>query len=258
MCNFLSALVTRTGEVLTLPEYTDSHEDLVEHFGLTDDGQKFCRVEFTPEAEQPEVVDGYKFTIDERQAPSWFDDEMKEKVIAELKRRVTAMLVLDERRILLSGCYIVYEGAKVEKIKNSRIIAICGSAQVKYICGSAQVKSIYGSAQVESICDSAKVEYICGSAQVESICDSAKVEYICDSAKVKSIYGSAQVESIYGSAKVESICGSAKVESIYGSAKVESIYGSAKVESICGSARILNDKRERKSARILNDKRERK
>jgi len=33
MCHFLSALVTRTGEVLTLPEYTDSHEDLVDHFG---------------------------------------------------------------------------------------------------------------------------------------------------------------------------------------------------------------------------------
>jgi len=160
MCHFLSALVTRTGEVLTLPEYTDGHEDLVDYFNLTDDGQKFCRVEFTPGA-GAEVVDGYKFRVDEDAAPSWFDDEMKEKVISELKRRVTAMLVSDERKILIGGCHVLCDGASIRKVIGARIVAMLGSSKVGEMLGSSNVGEMRGSSNVgemkESKWDSPKI-----------------------------------------------------------------------------------------------------
>jgi hypothetical protein len=34
MCKFLSYIVTKTGETITAPEHTDSHEDLISFFNL--------------------------------------------------------------------------------------------------------------------------------------------------------------------------------------------------------------------------------
>ncbi len=34
MCNFLSAIAYKNGDIFCAPEYTDSHEDLISHLGL--------------------------------------------------------------------------------------------------------------------------------------------------------------------------------------------------------------------------------
>ena len=77
MCNFLSAIVLSNGDVLTAPEYTDSHEDLILHFGLENCDnsrcQHFVRVEFTPE--KIDDPDSYTLKIDdEGGAPQWFGE----------------------------------------------------------------------------------------------------------------------------------------------------------------------------------------
>jgi len=231
MCQFLSAIVTRSGEIYHHP-FTDSHSELIALHNLKEGvgAQNFIRVEFTPPKdangrEQFDQVDDYTLRVDEKSTPAWFDAERRDQLTKYLGGVVSRMIVRDTRAMLLGGCWIVCGNAKVEAAKWCRIVGISDSAQVESIYGSAQVKSIYDSAQVESIYDSAQVEYISGSAQV------------------KSISGSAQVKSIYGSAQVESISGSAQVKSIYDSAQVESISGSAQVKSISDSAKIIKDNR---------------
>jgi len=52
MCNFLSAIVTKNGKFICHPELTDSHESLIEAYGLKDEEnfreRQFVRIEFTP------------------------------------------------------------------------------------------------------------------------------------------------------------------------------------------------------------------
>ena len=112
MCKFLSAIVTRTGEVLVEP-MIDSHETLIELFNLRDDKRLdlFVRVEFTP----PNVdgkpdyfaFDKYTLKVDESEVPAWFE-EHRENAVTVLRRTLDKMLVSNERKVLVGGrlaCY---------------------------------------------------------------------------------------------------------------------------------------------------------
>jgi len=49
MCNFLSAIALRNGDIFCDPASTDSHEDLIEYKGLVNnDKETFVRVEYVP------------------------------------------------------------------------------------------------------------------------------------------------------------------------------------------------------------------
>lgn len=86
MCNFLSALVTRQGEV-KYNLYTDSHEDLIELYGLRDNSMmgQFVRVEYRPKNSNDLAdVTKYKLYVDEEETPEWFED-YRQKVEKKLK-----------------------------------------------------------------------------------------------------------------------------------------------------------------------------
>ena len=58
MCNFLSAIVMKSGDLICDPEHTDSHEDLLESNGIQDNGMGgFVLVEFlSPEGRGDELL----------------------------------------------------------------------------------------------------------------------------------------------------------------------------------------------------------
>ena len=217
MCNFLSGIVLKNGDLLWNP-YTDSHEDLVVINNLRDKrGDEFARVEFSPpDLSQMDKPDTYKLKLDQERTPDWWTAKLAEKISDNMRGIVRRMIISGDATMLCGGAYILTSGAKISTIKHARLLVIMGSAQVDYISGSAQVTNISGSAKVGNISGSAKVDYISGSAQVTNI---------------------------YGSAQVDYISGSAKVDYISGSAKVGNISDSAKVDYISGSAKIINDKR---------------
>ena len=220
MCNFISAIVCRNGDILCDPEHTDSHEDLVVVYGLRDQGalgaggRDWVRVEFIPPDGSSSIDDPQKWSlrVDEDFMPEWFNVE---DVTAKMQERASRMIVCDDRRLILGGCWIVCGSASVQKVSNARIY---------------------------SVRDSARVDSVCDSARVDSVRDSARVGSVYGSARVGSVYGSARVGSVYGSASVGSVRDSASVGSVYGSASVGSVYGSASVGSVRDQAKVLNQK----------------
>jgi hypothetical protein len=198
LCKLASAIVSRAGEIYFEP-ITDSHSDLIAHFGLKEGktGQNFVRVEFTPEDEK--IVHDpatYSLRVDEKSTPAWFDAEMSEKVSSYLNHQIARMIVTDDREILLGGVWIVSGKSKIVAAKACRIIGVSGSASIE---------SVYGSASIESVSGSASIEYVSGSASIESVYGSASIE---------SVYGSASIESVYGSASIKSVSGSASIVKI--------------------------------------------
>lgn len=144
MCNFLSALVLRNGDLLHHP-MTDSHSDLVRYFRLADKTacRHFAKVELMPPTDKdgrPDYarVGDYALRVDDTE-PAWFD-EHRNAVDKRMRAIVKAMIVDDDSvPLVLDGCRILIKGAKVEEARGGRILAMTGDAQVGVMRDTSQV-----------------------------------------------------------------------------------------------------------------------
>ena len=99
MCNFLSAIVLRNGDVLTHP-MLDSHSDLVAYYALPDTTahhQHFAKVELTPVDWLDPTT--WRFRLDEETAPSWWED-VATGVEAEMRRRAVGKDRVDRKDVV--------------------------------------------------------------------------------------------------------------------------------------------------------------
>ena len=133
MCNFLSAIVKRNGDIICKPDCTDSHEDLIDFAGLVDDGRgAFVRVELTPDGNDFANVDDYTFRVDQQDTPDWWTEDLAASVEESLRDRVRRMIIAEDRKIVLGGCWIVVDGATVQKSMNATIRMIGGTIKLIY------------------------------------------------------------------------------------------------------------------------------
>ena len=184
MCNFLSAIVLRNSDIICMPEYTDSHEDLIEWKGLSDKGQDFfVRVEFYPENRQYDKLEEYKLQVDQSFTPKWFNDELKNRVKERLQAKIQRMIISYNRKILLGGCFILTNNIIIDRAVNTRIKAMYGSSQVNEMNDSSQVNEMYDSSQVNKMYDSSQVNEMYDSSQVNKMCNSSQVNKMCNSSQ---------------------------------------------------------------------------
>jgi uncharacterized protein YjbI with pentapeptide repeats len=130
VCNFLSAIVSRKGEVYCNP-VLDSHNDIIDYFGLKDGGKnpQFTPVEFTPKDWfDPET---WEFKFD-AERPTWADDDWVEAASSELRKRVKAIIVTEERKVLVGGAWIIGPKGKVGRTFGCRIVAVHPKADLSW------------------------------------------------------------------------------------------------------------------------------
>ena len=195
MCNFLSAVLLKNNTLLCNPQFTDSHEDLLEANNVRDGlAQQDCfvRLEFLPPKDHSTIFDTKSWTlkVDQRDIPSWFNkDEARGKLAARVKR----MFVLEDRKILLGGCWILGEDAVVGKAKSARIFMMLNNSKVVYMHDTSKVGSMRGNSKIDYMCDNSKVGsmhdtskvvYMYDTSKVGSMHDNSKVDYMCDTSKV--------------------------------------------------------------------------
>ena len=150
MCQFLSVLILKNGDVLHHP-MLDSHSDLVTYFSLPDTSayvSHFAKAELTP----VDYLDAstWNWRIDEPTRPSWLDDV---ESIAEAKARAIAQKMIistGTKRLIVDGCWIVGGDAVVEDVRGGRIVHVRGSAQITDVGDSARITDVRGSAQLDA------------------------------------------------------------------------------------------------------------
>jgi len=134
MCNFLSAVVLRNGDVLTHP-LLDSHSDLVRYYQLPDVTayhQHFAKVELTP-VDWLDVAT-WRFRLDEETEPSWWTD-VATGVEATLRERAARMILASGRKdLVLEGCWILAGDAVIEDFRGGRVVRMCGGTLTE-MCG---------------------------------------------------------------------------------------------------------------------------
>src|SRR5271157_4260966 len=183
MCNFFSGIYQRDESILADPALTDSHADLITIHNLKDEDlflRSWIKFEYTPDPKKHiSDLDSWTLKVDETSTPDWVD---LEKLRDKFKAIVSRMIVTDNRKLLLGGCWNICGEAKVEEAKSCKVISVCDSASIGRVYGSASIESVRGSASIGSVYDSASIGYVSGSASIRSVRDSAIIGYFWDSA----------------------------------------------------------------------------
>ena len=175
MCNFLSALVLRNGDVLT-HSMLDSHSDLVSYYKLPDDRahhQHFAKVELTP-VDWLDVTT-WIFRLDEHTAPGWWGDVGGQADTTLRDRAQRMMLTTGRTKLIADGCWIAAGDAVIDAVVAGRVVYLGGSAQVGVMRESAKVGEMWGSASVGVMRESASVGVMRESAKVGEMRESANV-----------------------------------------------------------------------------------
>jgi len=193
------------GTVFCCPDVTNSHEFMIMHLGLVDDGtaRMWVRVEFTPpdDSSQIEDLDQWTLSVDEETAPPWWEDKV-EGVRTTLANKVRGMFIRDEKSILLGGCWILLDGSNVKTVVNSNIVQMLGSSQVGGMHGFSQVGKMLDSSQVGKMWDYSQVGKMSGSSKVGKMFNCSQVKEMNGSSQVKEMWTYSKVVQMYGSSKV--------------------------------------------------------
>ena len=132
MCNFMSGLFFRNGDIFCATEYTDSHEVLKRAAGAGRASMVTGELEpvpweYTPPYDLKLSGDLSKWTlkVDQQTEPSWWDAD---KVRTYCERRVEAMFICEPRGMVLGGCWICLgDKATIVELIGGKIAIAVGS-----------------------------------------------------------------------------------------------------------------------------------
>ena len=167
MCNFMSGLFFRNGDIVSASEYTNSHEVLKRaanagRASLTGHLAELEPVqwEYTPPEDLKLVGDLSKWIlkVDQDTVPSWWDAI---KVREWCERRVEAMFIRDDRKTILGGCWICLgEDATIAELIGGKLAIAVGSRfEGSRFVGSSFVDSRFeGSSFVDSRFEGSRFE----------------------------------------------------------------------------------------------------
>ena len=136
MCNFLSAVFLKNGDMLCDPEHTDSHSVLIAAAGLKDDESSYyhaniAKCELTPpdDAKAWGELNKWDFRVDEREVPAWLDQD---KARDMMERRIAQMFIEKSAGVVLGGCWI-FNGkkAKIKQLTKGRVVAVINGANLQ-------------------------------------------------------------------------------------------------------------------------------
>lgn len=199
MCNFFSALVLKNGDIVW-NEMTDSHRDLIELAGLSDDHtdrSAFASVEYAPHWRY-DNINQYVLHIENERKPEWWTEKLAAQTEKKCRAIVEKRIISYNRKILLGGPWILTGDATVERARNARIIAMYNQSKIGTLYDSSQVGSLYHSSRVGTLYDSSRVRTLYDSSQVGTLYDFSCVGTLYDSSQVGTLYDFSQVVKIIG------------------------------------------------------------
>ena len=210
MCEFKSALVLQSEEIITSP-FTESHEDLIEIGGIKDNGKAFVRIEFVPTDNQYANIDKYVLKVDQEDTPDWWTTEVVERVTVRMRDSIRQMIVTEDKAVLVGGQYILQD-CSVKKCKSCKIVAMLGSSNVGEMLDSSTVGEMLDSSNVGVMLGSSNVGVMRESSTVGVMRESSNVGVMRESSTVGEMLGSSNVGTMRDSSTVGEMLDSSNVQ----------------------------------------------
>jgi len=242
MCNFLSVIVLRNGDVLHHP-MLDSHSDLVQYFKLPDKqhARHFAKVEFTPKIDKdnvPQYADykAYTLRVDEDTEPAWFD-EVRDSVEKKLLSIVKAMIVDDDTMpLVLDGCRILVKGAKVQEMRGGRAmfcageIGVLSGGTVQSVESGGTVQSVESGGTVQRVLSGGTVQRVWSGGTVQSVESGGTVQRVLSGGTVQSVLSGGTVQRVWSGGTVQRVESGGTVQRVESGGTVQRVLSGAIVE----------------------------
>jgi len=245
MCKFKSAIVLRNGDILH-NDFTDSHEDLIELFGLVDNGKEnFVRIEFSTDGKRLDKIENYSLIVDEKSTPAWFE-EIRESATGQMKTIVSNMIISENQKIIAGRAVILTGNAVVNKIRHCIIHEMRESSQVGEMWESSRVGTMRESSRVGTMRESSWVGTMRESSQVGTMWGSSRAGTMWESSRVGTMRESSQVGTMRGSSQVGTMWESSRVGTMRESSQVGTMWESSWVGEMRESSQVVVDSRIKK------------
>ena len=249
MCNPASFVVVKDGRSLRAlwhKEVSDSHEDIIEIFGLKERNIRgeytFVRVEIAPPRYNYKLPPSkWKYKLDQDLKPDWYNGAkveaavrkelpgwIKEKIVKEGK--VRAEIKYAHVAVVYGTVQTVYGNGIVENVReNGKVQAVRDNGKVLNVYGNGTVQAVRDNGKVLNVYDNGKVGNVYDNGKVQTVRENGKVENVYDNGKVLNVYDNGKVGNVYGNGKVQTVYNNGKVETVYDNGKVENVYGNGMV-----------------------------
>ena len=255
MCQFLSAIIMKSGDILCDPEHTDSHEDLILANNLNDGKtsffhQSFCRVEFLPPPNFKNIanLDKWKLKLNENERPQWYkEDEIRRRMQNIVKR----MFISGRRQMLLGGYHILLPRAKVDNVKNSRIYMMYEDSYINGVFGSSRIDTMYGNSIVAAIYEDSQIKIMAGHSLVDMMFGHSLIITMLGESKVNTMSADSQINTMLENSQVHKMINYSKINVMYEYSKVNELWGDSQIKQLFDNAKIVNDYREKSSTKSL-------
>jgi hypothetical protein len=198
MCQFLSAVVSKSGEVYCNP-FIDSHEEIIQYFNLRDDPSQFInnivRVEFTPKDDDYFGVENYQLRVDENSIPSWWVD-VENSVRQNLTDRIKRMVIdKAENKILCGGVYFVRD-SKILWTRYTKILTIRGNSTIGNVRGNSTIGNVRDNSTIENVRDNSTIENVRDNSTIENVRDNSTIGNVRDNSTIENVRDNSTIENV--------------------------------------------------------------
>ena len=217
MCDTFSGLLLKSENLIFRPQFTDSHQDLVESCGLAD-YNGYVKWEFKCPSGGEADIGSYLLSVTGDQ--DWFIPSVRARLYDRVKAKVKKMMIIDDdRKILVGGCYILGGNATVTRVTGSRIVAMVGNSRIRILTDST-VDNMRDTSSVGQVYGSSTIGSMAGNSNVQSLTDYATVVQMTDDSKITDMFCASRVVRMAGRSRVISMSGTASVGEMHNRSKV--------------------------------------
>jgi hypothetical protein len=177
----------KSGEIICRPDLTDSHEDLIVlaniHDGvLQKDG--FVRIEFVPHDDYSNIFNTNTWELRVCNEADWFDyNTVRQAMVARVER----MFVKENRSMLVGGCWILGEEAKVSWVSSARVYGMFGNSSVNTMIDSS-LCTMGDTSKITSL-EMSRVGAMCNKSHISVVDHESVINYLHDEADVSRSHG---------------------------------------------------------------------
>ena len=224
MCQFLSAIVSKNGEVYCDP-FVDSHEEILQRFVLRDNDSQFIdnivRVEFTPQNDDWFDVENYNLRVDENSIPAWWQ-EVEQSVRQNLSDRIQRMIVdKAENKVLCGGVYIVRD-SKILWTRYTKMLLICGNSTIENVRGNSTIENVWGNSTIKNVW---------GNSTIENVWDNSTIENVWGNSTIKNVRGNSTIKNVWDNSTIKNVWDNSTIENVWGNSTIENVRDNSTIEN---------------------------
>jgi len=219
MCNPASLVVTKARVFWS--NTSDSHEDIIEEFGLSNFDREFSmnlvRVEITPPGNNYQLpVSQWKYKVDQDLLPKWYDAEK-----CETRARIALNDWIAEK--------VVMAGQIVEELTTYKLFVF---GTVQKVLDGGTVQEVWCDGTVQKVSDGGTVQKVRNGGTVQEVSYGGTVQEVWNGGTVQKVRNGGTVQEVSYGGTVQKVSYSGTVQEVSDGGTVQEVWNGGTVQEV--------------------------